>query len=211
MSHQNVQITPRDIELLKLINGFGFVDVRYVCDQFCMHNKIAYRRLRKLVLKQLLVYEKLFYQAPGVYRLTKAGVDITDDVVPPLKKLVNATYKHNLLIAYLSVVLEKKFNGQFLTERHLRHQLGLTGVGQASHVPDGVLTIEGKQYAIEVELTTKGSRRLESIIGQYRKDFKYDEVWYFCANNEVKNKLKSAIGSSEFIKLYDLKDYLQSL
>lgn len=54
--------------------------------------------------------------------------------------------------------------------------------GQRGHLADGVLLFpDGKQIAIEVELTMKGSWRLNKIISHYTVDHAFKEVWYFCA------------------------------
>jgi hypothetical protein len=47
------------------------------------------------------------------------------------------------------------------------------------HLPDGVAILEGRGVAIEVELTIKGTRRLEEILDELTG--RYDRVMYFCA------------------------------
>jgi hypothetical protein len=47
------------------------------------------------------------------------------------------------------------------------------------HTPDGVLMIDGRPHAIEVELTMKSKRRLDAIVGELCAA--YDQVVYFCA------------------------------
>jgi hypothetical protein len=47
------------------------------------------------------------------------------------------------------------------------------------HTPDGVLLIEGRPHAIEVELTMKSRRRLGAIVTELSAT--YDQVVYFCA------------------------------
>jgi hypothetical protein len=47
------------------------------------------------------------------------------------------------------------------------------------HTPDGVLIIDGRPHAIEVELTMKSKRRLDAIVSELCTG--YDEVVYFCA------------------------------
>jgi hypothetical protein len=47
------------------------------------------------------------------------------------------------------------------------------------HTPDGVLMIDGRPHAIEVELTMKSKRRLDTIVSELCSA--YDQVVYFCA------------------------------
>lgn len=47
------------------------------------------------------------------------------------------------------------------------------------HLPDGVVLLDGRSLAIEVELTVKGARRIEAIVGELC--VRHDAVVYFCA------------------------------
>ena len=206
-----MRLTKRDINWLKAINGFGFVDIDYLISIANIHRSVIYRRLRKLISADYLCHEWLLHGKPGIYRATKLGTEISHDVLPPIKKIALATCEHHLKVANLSSVLLKKFGGEFITERHLRHQAGLSGVGQKTHMCDGALILPDKRIAIEVELTPKSKCRLEKIINHYRKDFQYQEVWYFCGNNEVRNKIETAASNTRFIKCLNLNEFSQPL
>jgi Replication-relaxation len=47
------------------------------------------------------------------------------------------------------------------------------------HLPDGVVLVDGRRVAIEVELTIKSQRRLTGILDEL--DGRFDAVLYFCA------------------------------
>lgn len=47
------------------------------------------------------------------------------------------------------------------------------------HLPDGVLEQDGRQIAVEVELTLKSRARRASILSELTRA--YDEVWYFAS------------------------------
>lgn len=197
-----VQITERDIELLRGINRLGFVDIDYVSKWFRWQPKLAYRRCRKLIQKNYLQHECIFHCEPGVYRVTQQGVLISQDHLPPLRKINVATYRHHLKVAKLALRLLEQYGGEFITERDLRHQLGINGLNDKQHVSDGILILNDQRIAIEVELTVKSEARLKKIIQQYRKDFTIQAVWYFCGTQEVKNKLDLLIKNTDLIKTH---------
>ena len=54
--------------------------------------------------------------------------------------------------------------------------------GQQGHLPDGIMTLDNKQIAIEVELSRKSKLRLEAILKAYAAQFSIQTVWYFVRN-----------------------------
>ena len=203
-----MEITARDLEILKAINSFGFVDINYIIKRFNMHSTAAYRRLHQLVKNDLLIHQGLLHRQPGVYRGTKLSTEFSHDVLPPLKSVSLATYDHQLKVAHLSLVLLEKSGGEFITQRHIRNQSGISAVGQKSHKSDGTLVLPNKRIAIEVELTPKSRERLEKIIRHYRKELAYQEVWYFCGDQHVRNKLEKIVKNSDFIKCFNLNEFI---
>ncbi|OGT50849.1 MAG: hypothetical protein A3F17_09280 [Gammaproteobacteria bacterium RIFCSPHIGHO2_12_FULL_41_15] len=200
-----IQITERDIELLKGINRWGFVDIDYISRWFQWQPKLAYRRCRKLIQENYLQHEWIFYGEPGVYRVTQQGVLMSHDHLPPLRKINVATYHHHLKVAKLALRLVEQHKGEFITERDLRHQLGINGLDDKQHISDGILVKNDQRIAIEVELTVKSESRLKKILQHYRKEFSIQGVWYFCGTQEVKNKLDSLIHNTDFIKTHLLQ------
>ena len=63
-------------------------------------------------------------------------------------------------------------------ERDL-HRQATTAAGRRAHRPDAVLDDQGRQIAIEVELTQKSRRRLTAIVNELLSG--YDAAWYFAA------------------------------
>jgi hypothetical protein len=68
--------------------------------------------------------------------------------------------------------------------------------------------IKGKKIAVEVELSVKGQRRLESIIDFYTKNFHYDEVLYFVEREDVRRALQKVTKGLSFVKIESLKDWI---
>ncbi len=196
----SIKITERDLHILRVINRFGFVDARFVSLYFNWHKKLAYRRLNKLLKNNFLEYEWIFQGLPGVYRVTRGGAELSQDHLQPIRKINLATYEHQIQVMNLSLQLLNEYGGEFVSERDLRHHLGINMNNSKVHVPDGALILGDERIAIEVELSVKSQRRLEKIFRQYRKDFSYQAVWYFCGSQEVKNKLDKLSKQLDLIK-----------
>ena len=97
----------------------------------------------------------------------------------------------------------------WISERKLKHDKYKLGVGQHGHLPDGILILsEGKQIAIEVELSCKSKQRLESILKAYAAQFSLQEVWYFCRQMMLP-RLQEAAKAMPFIKIHSLKAFLE--
>ena len=204
----NIQITERDVTLLRWINRSGYVTTPLVVAYWRVDKSTAYKRLRKLVLHGYLIHEPIFHGMPGIYRVSALGVQMSGSVLPPLRAVNKGTYRHDLMVTALSLSLLKQFGGQYISERLLRHKKGQRGVGQFGHVCDGVLVLPDKHVAIEVELSKKGKRRREQIFRYYLKNFEYQAVWYFCDHAEVENQVKSFTQTFSFLSVYRLSDYL---
>lgn len=205
MNNKNIQITERDQSVLREINRFGYVDMKYVSACFKWNQKIAYRRLRHLAQNEFLKHEQIFHQKAGVYRVTRTGAQMSQDHLPPIRRINLATYEHQLKVLNLSLELAKEHGGKFISERDIRHELGFASPEEQRHIPDGVLELDGQRIAIEVELSVKSVKRLEKIMRHYQKDFSYEAVWYCCGTQEVKNKIDRLNPNPTLIKTQLLK------
>jgi hypothetical protein len=101
------------------------------------------------------------------------------------------------------MMLEKHTRGRFVTERRIRQERGLAGIGVHGHVPDGLLELHGqKPTAIELELSTKGWRRLNGIMADYAADLDIGDVWYFAGSNALYRRLCRVARGYGFIKIH---------
>jgi len=114
-----------------------------------------------------------------------------------------------LKLSKLALTLQVANGCDFLPERRIRAEKGITTKNHKVHIPDGLMLLGDRQVAIEVELSVKSSKRLEKIISHYRRDVHIDEVWYFCGSKEVHNKLERHIDAMDNIKLLTLQDYVE--
>lgn len=204
----NVQITERDIDLLGWVNGLGFVNINHVAERYRISTVTAYARLRKLIQRHLLQHERLVHNKPGLYRVTREGADLGSVSLPPIRQISFATYEHNQRVTELSLKLIAHYSAQFVPERVLRSELEHEGVGYRGHLSDGVLLLEDKKIAIEVELTAKSKRRLQVIFSHYLKTFDYSEVWYFCGSQAVMNLIQSVSKNYPLVKVFLLRDWI---
>jgi hypothetical protein len=84
----------------------------------------------------------------------------------------------------------------------------MKGIGKYGHIADGILILpDQKQNVIEVELTTKGERRLNQILRGYCAQPAIHEAWYFCSPQAI-NKVSKLAEKLPFIKVRSLQEFL---
>ena len=193
------------VEILNWINNFGFVEAIDIANKFNKKIALVYQKLKQLSTAGYLQNQKLIYGSNTIYFLTKTGIKLAQSPLPLLKNINLATYHHNLLVVKVSTLLVNKYKAQFITERQLKHEQKLKG-----HISDGLLLFDNKQIAIELELSPKSKIRRNSILKFYLRNFAFDEVWYICKNQEIKNQLIPFTTKMFFLKLMDLTDILNN-
>lgn len=205
-------VTLRDQTIIQWTNSHHFATALQIARYFQMGQSVCYRRLRKMVQNGYLYHERIFHGKPGVYRVTSSGQNIAGDVLTP-KKITNAnlaTYGHGLTVIDVATALEAHTGGTWKTERHIRREKGITGVGRTEHVPDGELKFsDGKSIAVEVELSGKSQRRLQKILRQYART-EYKEVWYICGTKAITERIRTAAGKARYIKIHLLEEVLEN-
>ena len=201
-----MDFTPRDARLLRWINGHGFVTVQQAATWLNIRYQTCHRRLKLLVDGGFLTTTRVGHSR-YTYRLTKAGVLASGDDLPPLKVIAMGTYCHDLRLVDLAAFLEKETGGRFVTERRIRQDRGLHGLGTLGHVADGLLEVEGKKpIAVELELSTKGWRRLDGIMSDYAASLEIGEVWYFAGSDALHRRLQRAADGYNFIRIRSWPD-----
>ena len=174
-------MTARDIEMLRWIGRLRFAEANQVARRFAMDERNAYRRLRGLVARDLIAHQRVFHAMPGVYCSTSSGL-VCAGLRLPRPRLDIRTYAHDRAAASVTIELEAEFGPPAVrTERELRsHDAGDPprpryavrrgyGLGRRGlHFPDLAIELDdGKSLAVEIELTAKGTRRLDSIVRAY--------------------------------------------
>lgn len=202
-----VKLTERDLEILHFINQFGFCEMPHLDKRFAMRKPRNYQVINRLVKAGLMKHERVFYGRHGIYRLSPKGAKLT--TLPPLARIPLANYTHDItLIEVYLQLCQHHPEAQWISERQLMQDKHADGVGKRGHLPDGILMFpDGKQIAIEVELTLKGRQRLESILKGYSAAFAFKEVWYYCPEG-VAAFIGAMAAKLPFIRIFNLKTFL---
>lgn len=192
----------RDAEILRWVNGFGFATADQIQKFMGVGKTAAYVRIKKLVNGGYLVRDRILHGQARIHKVTKKGTLACDDAVLPLKDVNLGTFRHDMKLVDLALMLEERTGGKFIPDRRIRHDEGLSGVGQIGHIADGLLFIgDEKPVAIELELSVKSRARIQDIINGYGGDLSVREIWYFTDQQSVATAISKAAKDYPFIKV----------
>ena len=214
------EVTERDVEIVRWIGRQRFVVAGQVARRFRMDQRNAYRRLRGLVGLGLLDHRRVFHGQPGAYWATRAGLR-TVGLRLPVAGVDIRTYRHDLIATDVVAELEIEFGERaLLTEREIRSRdsssvekprYAIRLGGQAAsgrrglHYPDlAVAGSDGRLLVVEVELTAKGRRRLDSIVAGYVRARHIAGVRYY-VSAAARPGLERSIGRAHAGELFDLR------
>jgi hypothetical protein len=177
-------LTDSQFEILHVISRFGYVDCDFLQTYFNVKQPTIYNRLKRLENKKFIIGNNKIldgYKNKKIYFLTEKSRKIFN--VPPVNFRFS-TYKHDMLVARVMILLCKKnkdLQPRFETEREIRSRLGF---GTKEHVPDGILYFvrDGKKLtvALEIETTKKKKETLKKNFDFYYTMSKYNLIWYYC-------------------------------
>lgn len=197
-----MRLQPRDINVMQKLNGFGFCTIEHIRAFMQVGMTAAYVRVKKLVDHGYLHRQRILHGNARIHSLTEKGRMACNDVLPPYSDIRLGTFKHDLALVDLAIQLELQTGGYFTPPRRIRHNEGLSGVGQIGHIADGYLHIgDDKPIAIELELSIKSHIRLRSIIEGYGGDLSIKEVWYFTPYADVARAIEKVASGYSFIKI----------
>jgi DNA-binding transcriptional ArsR family regulator len=168
-------------------------------------------RLARLAEAGFVRSERVFRGQPPMHLITRAGLDvIASSLAPPRIEL--RTYAHDVGVAWLWLAARGGTFGplhEVVGERRLRSHDGarspeveplwvrLGGVGprgrERLHYPDLLLrTADGRRIALELELSSKGRVRLETILAGYGADPRIDGVVYLVERPAIARAVRDA-------------------
>lgn len=168
-------------------------------------------RLRALEGERMIDRRRIFEGQPAACWITRRGLSVIASELPA-PRLDLKGFRHDIGVAWLWLAARDGAFGPLagqLSERAMRsgdgrpdragaaHGIGVGEVGPGGrprlHYPDLVLeTLQGQRVAVELELTSKGARRLDRIMLGYAADARVDAVVYLCPPGPVGQRVRQA-------------------
>lgn len=203
--------------MVRWIGRQRFAEAAQVAGRFGMDERNAYRRLRGLVGLELLEHRRVFHAQPGAYLASRQGLAAVELDLPAARIDVR-TYAHDRDAAALAVDLEREFGAELVvTERELRSRdmsadrpryavmLGAQVTRRGLHFPDLAVELgDGRPLCIELELTAKGSGRLDQIVSAYVRGRHIACVRYYAAPAAIRG-VRGAVARAGASQLFDVR------
>lgn len=200
MTDKKTMVTERDLEILRWVNRNKYATAEQIMKSFKMNRAVAYKRLQGLVRWGFMVYERVLHIKKGVYRVTNDGAGLAGDSMI-VKNIRYATFIHDLTVVDLSIELKELTGGTWITERELWLDKGpsLKNV-KDPHVPDGVLIVNNRKYAVELQLSPRSKKRAEDLLRRLFIDG-YKDVWYFVQSGAIGIKFLNTAAQMSNMKM----------
>jgi predicted transcriptional regulator len=197
------------IEILRLLNEFGYCDIRHIAKRFDIKKTIAYENMRVLIKYGLVMNARIIKYQPRAYYLTSKGADLLKLDLPLIRRIPLNIYEHQLAVIDVFLKLREMHpEAVWISERRLIRDKYSSDSKMDDHLPDGALAFpQGYKCAIEVEMTLKARDRLRDILFRYGLQDTYKEVWYFCSKS-VLPVLRELASGLPYIQIYNLSETL---
>lgn len=183
--------TQRDREIVAWLGHLGAAGAEHVMRRFGMGRSWAYARLNALVADGLLTQRALLHRQPSLYVASADGLRWCGLEYLGVQRISPGGFEHAWQVA--TVAAQPMKPGWTLrSERDVRFRenqtqtliasapVGSDGHGrQILHRPDlALISPTGGVFALEVELSLKGARRLGTICLGYARAKHLDQVVY---------------------------------
>lgn len=205
-------VTDADRAVLEFLAEHRIVRTNQVAQLLGVTYGAARRRLDRLGDKEYLSSKDPYKRQPPHHAITKQGLAVIGSSLPK-PKLVHSEFRHDVGLAWLWLAAHAGAFGPLTaihSERSMlsedgragedEERFGLRAVGfgprggALTHYPDLLLdTAAGHRVAVELELTTKGRARLDTIMRRYAADPRIDAVLYLVDNPGVEHAVRSAV------------------
>lgn len=196
----------RDWEIVRWVGRMGAVTLDQLRIRFALGRTVAYRRVGACVEGKLLERVSLLRGQPALLRATRRGLRLTGlplAVAQAPPELVG----HWIACGWVALALEREFGWEAvrserelrLTERWQERPVASAKLGESPdgsdrlHRPDLVVLHDAATIAVEVELTPKAPRRLESIVKAWRRARWVDSVRYYVPDAGTRSGVERAI------------------
>lgn len=225
---RSVRITDRDREILAFAAEHRVILAEHVEAQLAITVGAASKRLSALAQAGYLRREDNV-PGPSAYLIDRPGLRAIGSELPRPRDHAAGSYEHDLGLAWVWLAARAGAFGELETltsERAMRShdgrrrapteqplgvRIGGAGPhgGQRRHYPDMLLqTSSGHRVAVELELTCKGRRRLEEILGAYSIDPRIDAVLYLVKDRGTGDAIRraaTALGISQLVHVQQVR------
>jgi len=212
------RITERDLDILEFLTRYGAATAEQIRREFFRGAadqeyeggaaaggsdaggsvKAAYRRLRALQERGMVRGERVFYAAPGVFRVTEQGARLAGVDLPPPRRDLPRLH-HTLEVLELSWEIRSRGGViEWITEREVRRdklaarrekQTGRMKAGGIGRIPDGVAILDSAdEIAVELELSFKRAANYRRIFSHYEAQIdsgEVDGVWFYLSSRKA--------------------------
>ena len=211
MSKQTIQITDRDMEILRLIHKFRFCLGRHIKALSGFNGlRSTDRRLKALVDSGYLTRKKYMYGIPYLYTLTYKGKILIGEN-KRIEKIRIDRIPHDISVLETVIFYIKKYRltiNEIISEKDLQSKAGF---GTRKHCPDFLVIMQNQKHAIEIELNPKTKERLKKNISENYMN--YDLQVWFTDNNKVYTMIeeyKKQFPNLHIVRLEGVKTYVAS-
>lgn len=229
---RRIRLGAQDLELLWFLAEHRMVLPEHAAALLGVSAETARGRLARLVRAGYVRSEPLFRNQPAMHLIARPGLAVIGSALPTPRIDVRS-YEHDAGLAWLWIAARGGTFGplrEIVGERRLRSHdaarepgveplaVKLGGVGprgrERLHYPDLLLrTADGRRVALELELSSKGRRRLERILSGYAADPRIDGVVYLVQNASVARSVQGAarrLGISSLVHVQRVRSTVSS-
>jgi hypothetical protein len=198
--------TFRDREIVAWLGHVGAAGAEHVMRRFGMGRSWTYRRLNGLVSDGLLAQRALLYRQPALYVATAEGLRWCSLEHLGVQRVGAGGFEHAWQVATLAAQPLRP-GWRLLSERDLRfgeaQMGGLIASARLGELPNGrpalhrpdlaLISPAGGVFAVEVELSLKGARRLDGICRAYARARHLEQVIYL-ATPQAARAVQRSVG-----------------
>lgn len=187
-------VNVRDEKLCQYLLSFGFLSSEQIHKLLFqdVNKRTMLRRLR--ILKKKKVVDRFVSSKGGMVLWTLTSKQVSrmgSDFV--MKNINRSTLEHDLSVNDLRIQFElKNLGSSWRSSHYLRFKASAGRRPQdrlPETIPDWLVTLKGRVFAIEVELNFKGIKRMERVLSLYADKKSIQHLWYFVPSIEMREKL----------------------
>lgn len=187
-------VNVRDEKLCQYLLSFGFLSSEQIHKLLFkdVNKRTMLRRLRTLKKKKVVDRLESFKGGMVLWTLCSKQVGkMGSDFV--MRNINRSTLDHDLRVNDLRIQFELKGLGSSWRSSHylrFRASIGKKPTERLPEtIPDWLVTLKGKVFAIEVELNFKGIKRMERVLSLYAEKKSIQHIWYFVPNEQMRTQL----------------------